>query len=31
MDIIITCNTKDFTMKGLEAIKPGVFVAKHLK
>ena len=23
VDIIITCNTKDFTMKGLEAIKPG--------
>lgn len=29
--MIITCNTKDFTMKGLPAIKPGAFVREYLK
>ncbi|MBS1944528.1 MAG: PIN domain-containing protein [Bacteroidetes bacterium] len=31
VDLIITCNTKDFTMKGLTAIKPGAFVREYLK
>ncbi len=31
VEVIITCNTKDFTMKGLPAIKPGEFVRKYLK
>lgn len=31
VDVIITCNTNDFTMKGLPAIKPGAFVREYLK
>ena len=30
IDIIITCNTKDFVMKGLEAMEPATFLRKHL-
>ncbi len=31
VDLIITCNTKDYIMKGLPAIKPGAFVREYLK
>jgi hypothetical protein len=31
VDVIVTCNTKDFVMKGLEAIEPGRFVRDYLK
>ena len=30
VDIIITCNTKDFTMKGLTAMEPKAFVRQYL-
>lgn len=31
VDVIITCNTADFVMKGLEAMEPGAFVRNYLK
>jgi predicted nucleic acid-binding protein len=31
VDLIISCNAKDYTLKELPALLPGEFVAKHLK
>ncbi|MBX2980981.1 MAG: PIN domain-containing protein [Flavobacteriales bacterium] len=31
VDVIVTCNTKDFVMKGLEAIEPERFIRQYLK
>lgn len=31
VDLIITCNTKDYIMKGLVAVEPGSFVRSYLR